>query len=212
VKLCCTAKISGIRPSEQWNFLLALKLSTFLNLTSFILQIMKYWTVEGGCPFILAFICTVLSWELALNYTWGVKYSAFLTGLLNYETFNKVRSFTLKFKSETGFILVSQRGNILKRPWEKTGEVPVVLLEAGDQTVIFVVPLGDTVCPRFFWLTLKWADCSHVQERVEQGLEQDGQKKEGRAGNARFHFWLQVVLGHGSWGQLRVWGFSPPFL
>lgn len=29
------------------------------------------------------------------------------------------------------------------------GEIPVLLLEAGDQPVIFLVPLGDTVYPLF---------------------------------------------------------------
>lgn len=79
------------------------------------------------------------------------------------------------------------------------GEIPVFLLEAGDQPVIFLVPLGDTVYPLFFWLTVKWADCALVCKSVVEGvLEQDGQKKKECGGILCFHFWLQVVLRHGS--------------
>lgn len=93
-------------------------------------------------------------------------------------------------------MLVLQSSSILKGPGGMRGKILVFLLEAGDQTVIFLVPLGDTVGPLFCGMSAGQTALSDA--RLEERLKHDGQKKLGHAGILHFHFWFHLFLRHGS--------------
>lgn len=61
-------------------------------------------------------------------------------------------------------MLVLQRSSILKGPGGMRGKILVFLLEAGDQRVIFLVPLGDTVGPLFCGMSAGQTALSDARE------------------------------------------------